>query len=40
MPGDVNLLDPDVFVYVDGACKNNGQADSRCGCGVLWGKES
>ena len=39
MPGDVNSLDPDVVVYVDGACKNNGQADSRVGCGVFWGEK-
>lgn len=38
MPGDVNSLDLDVVVYVDGACKNNGQADSRGGCGVFWGE--
>ena len=37
MPEDVNLLDPDVVVYVDGACKNNGQADSRGCCGVCGG---
>ena len=39
MPGDVNSLDPDVVDYVDGACKNNGQADSRGGCGVFWGEK-
>ena len=38
MPGDVNSLDSDVVVYVDKACKNNGQADSRGGCGVFWGE--
>ena len=39
MPGNVNSLDLDVVVYVDGACKNNGQADSRGGCGVFWGEK-
>ena len=38
MPGDVKSLDLDVVVYVDGACKNNGQADSRGGCGMFWGE--
>ena len=38
MPGDVNSLDLYVVVYVDGACKNNGQTDSRGGCGVFWGE--
>ena len=39
MPGDVSLLEPDVVVYVDGACKNNGQADPKGGCGVFWGDD-
>ena len=37
MLGDINLLDPDIVVYLDGSCKNNGQADSTGGCGVFGG---
>ena len=24
-------------VYVDGACKNNGQSNAKGGCGIFWG---
>lgn len=38
MPCNVSLLDPDVVVYVDRACRNNGQSDAKGGCGVYWGE--
>lgn len=33
-----SLLCSDTVIYVDGACRNNGQADAKGGCGVYWGE--
>ena len=29
-----------ISVFVDGACRNNGQENPQGGCGVYWGEES
>ena len=33
-----SLLSYDTVIYVDGACRNNGQVDAKGGCGVYWGE--
>ena len=33
-------MDDFVSVFVDGACRNNGQEDPQGGCGVFWGDEN
>ena len=30
-------LEDEVSIYVDGACRNNGQTEAKGGCGVYWG---
>ena len=38
MSGDVDTESDDgVLIYVDGACRNNGQSEAKGGCGVYWG---
>ena len=37
MVGDVETESDDgVLIYVDGACRNNGQSEAKGGCGVYW----
>ena len=33
-----SLLSYDTVIYVDGACRNNGQVEAKGGCGVYWGE--
>ena len=38
MSNDVGVqMEDDVLIYVDGACRNNGQSEAKGGCGVYWG---
>ena len=30
-------MDDETIIYVDGACRNNGQSEAKVGCCVYWG---
>ena len=34
------MMDDFVSVFVDGACRNNGQEDPQGGCGIYWSDEN